>query len=148
LGDGILKLALLDILLRIGENFLLIEAEQCHKSVELQTLVSPTKLRTEPDGRWGLLPGTGRGVICHIGRWPTGQGQLYVWTSWKAWLPRVTERECTEGLLRKRVGRNRWTRSGKSCAQCLPCSLSAGDVSVLVRMIHGSRLRNGRQVGS
>src|SRR5581483_243493 len=37
LGDGILNLALLDVLLRSGENLLLIESEQCHKSVELQT---------------------------------------------------------------------------------------------------------------
>ena len=39
LGDGVLQFALLDILLRTGQHLLLIEAEQCHKSVELQTLV-------------------------------------------------------------------------------------------------------------
>src|SRR5579862_6485589 len=45
LGDGILKLALLDVLLRTGENLLLIEAEQCHKSVELQTLVFRSRIQ-------------------------------------------------------------------------------------------------------
>ena len=32
---------------------------------------------------------------------PTGQGQLYVWVERIAWLPRVTERECTNELPRE-----------------------------------------------
>src|SRR5580658_2836876 len=35
---------------------------------------------------------------------PTGQGQLYVWTSGTVWLPRVTKRECTTGLPRESGG--------------------------------------------
>src|SRR5713226_10598342 len=31
-------------------------------------------------------------------RWPVGQGQLYGWEGGIAWLPRVTERECTKGV--------------------------------------------------
>src|SRR5271167_2644671 len=34
-------------------------------------------------------------------RWPVGQGQLYGWEGRTAWLPRVTERECTNGLPRE-----------------------------------------------
>jgi len=44
--------------------------------------------------------------ILPIGGWPTGQGQLYVWKSWTAWLPRVTKRECTSGLPRESWGKS------------------------------------------
>ncbi len=37
LSDSILQFALLDILLRIAENLLLVEAEQCHKSTNSRT---------------------------------------------------------------------------------------------------------------
>ena len=37
LGDGVLQLALLDILLRTGQNLLFVEAEQCHKSTNSRT---------------------------------------------------------------------------------------------------------------
>src|ERR1035437_1715136 len=49
---------------------------------------------------------------------PTGQGQLYVWTSRTAWLPRVTERECTKGL-RREPGRST-AGGGESSADILP----------------------------
>jgi len=61
---------------------LLIEAEQCHKSVELQTLVFRqqrlTQNRMPVEGNCSGVQAAR--VISNIGRWPTGQGQLYVRT--------------------------------------------------------------------
>jgi hypothetical protein len=60
----------------------------------------------------------------HIGqtpfwRWPVGQGQLYGWEGGSAWLPRITKRECTNGLpwesAVERVGlRGVWCNRGDS----------------------------------
>src|SRR5262252_6563920 len=55
------------------------------------------KIATNPLNAGGCSRVRSRRATINIGEWPTGQGQLYVWKSWKAWLPRVTERECTEG---------------------------------------------------
>src|SRR5262249_14680167 len=70
LGDGILKLALLDILLRIGEDLLLIEPEQCHKSFRtpdpgvLVTTNSEPKLRHYPLNTGGCSR-VSRGHLLH-----------------------------------------------------------------------------------
>ena len=71
LGDGILQLALLDILLRTGENLLLVEAEQCHKSANSRTWSSiKVLIRTRENIRRKLLPAyMPRRAISPIGRW-------------------------------------------------------------------------------
>jgi len=55
--------------------------------------------------RWRLLEmrrsGRSHAGQTPIWRWPVGQGQLYGWEGRTAWLPRVTERECTKGLPRE-----------------------------------------------
>ncbi len=70
LGDGILQFALLDVLLRTGQNLLLVETKQCHKSTNSRTCCSRQSLDAEPVERSGkLFPGTALRVMSHIGRW-------------------------------------------------------------------------------
>jgi hypothetical protein len=49
-------------------------------------------------------------------RWPFGQGQLYDWSQQIAWLPRVTKRECTNGLPRESEATARAPQVGPSAA--------------------------------
>jgi hypothetical protein len=55
----------------------------------------------------GALPGEKSHGQTPLWRWPVGQGQLYGWTGGTAWLPRVTERECTKGLPRESIAGTR-----------------------------------------
>ena len=56
LRNGILRLALLDILLRSGENLLFVETEQCHKSANSRTCLRCCELCTFVSAS-ALLPG-------------------------------------------------------------------------------------------
>ena len=106
LSDGILQLALLDILLRSAEDLLFVEPET---ERHIGTNSSPWSYRGSYEHSWEASPWKCLRQSRMQSRWPVGQGQLYGWTWQIAWLLRVTKRECTSGLRREHVARKHAT---------------------------------------